>query len=66
MTVRIDCTKIGYEANWVEISEKSGLEKATEQFQIHDTRSPAEIAEMLRVQNIDPVWKDFDQALVQA
>ena len=27
--------------------------------------SPAEIAEMLRNQNIDPVWKDFDQALVQ-
>ncbi len=50
----------------VEISEKTGSEKATEQFQIHDTRSPAEIAAMLRAQNIDPVWKDFDQALVQA
>jgi 2-iminoacetate synthase ThiH len=49
-----------------ELSEKSGTEKATEQFQIHDTRSPAQIAEMLRTQNIDPVWKDFDQVLVQA
>jgi 2-iminoacetate synthase len=49
----------------VELTERSGNEKATEQFQIHDTRSPAEIAEMLRNQNIDPVWKDFDQALVQ-
>jgi len=49
----------------VELSERSGKEKATEQFQIHDTRSPAEIAEMLRNQNIDPVWKDFDQVLVQ-
>jgi 2-iminoacetate synthase ThiH len=27
--------------------------------------SPAQIAEMLRAQNIDPVWKDFDQVLVQ-
>lgn len=50
----------------VELSEKSGKEKATEQFQIHDTRSPAEVAAMLRAQSIDPVWKDFDQALVQA
>jgi 2-iminoacetate synthase len=49
----------------VELTERSGKEKATEQFQIHDTRSPAEIAEMLRNQNIDPVWKDFDQVLVK-
>ena len=50
----------------VELSEKSGKEKATEQFQIHDTRSPAQVAEMLRHQDIDPVWKDFDQVLVRA
>jgi 2-iminoacetate synthase len=50
----------------VELSVKSGQEKATEQFQIHDTRSPAQVAEMLRHQDIDPVWKDFDQVLVQA
>jgi 2-iminoacetate synthase len=50
----------------VELSVKSGQEKATEQFQIHDTRSPAQVAEMLRHQDIDPVWKDFDQALVKA
>ncbi|MFK7852418.1 MAG: radical SAM protein [Akkermansiaceae bacterium] len=49
----------------VEIEGRSGNEKATEQFQIHDTRSPQQIAEMLREQQIDPVWKDFDQALVQ-
>lgn len=49
----------------VELTERSGTEKATEQFQIHDTRSPAEIAEMLRNQNIDPVWKDFDQVIVR-
>jgi 2-iminoacetate synthase len=48
----------------VELREKSGCEKATEQFQIHDTRSPAEVAEMLRAQNLDPVWKDWDEALL--
>ena len=48
----------------VELKEKSGCEKATEQFQIHDTRSPAEVAEMLRTQNLDPVWKDWDEALL--
>jgi 2-iminoacetate synthase len=48
----------------VELSEKSGCEKATEQFQIHDTRSPAEIADMLRGQNLDPVWKDWDESLL--
>lgn len=50
----------------VELEGKTGSEKATEQFLIHDTRSPAEIAEMLREQNIDPVWKDFEQVLVRA
>jgi 2-iminoacetate synthase len=48
----------------VELQEKSGCEKATEQFQIHDTRSPAEIAAMLRGQNLDPVWKDWDESLL--
>ncbi|MES2661470.1 MAG: 2-iminoacetate synthase ThiH [Verrucomicrobiota bacterium] len=48
----------------VELQEKSGCEKATEQFQIHDTRSPAEVAEMLRGLNLDPVWKDWDESLL--
>jgi 2-iminoacetate synthase len=48
----------------VELVEKSGCEKATEQFQIHDTRSPAEVAAMLRGQNLDPVWKDWDESLL--
>lgn len=48
----------------VELQEKSGCEKATEQFQIHDTRSPAEVAVMLRGQNLDPVWKDWDESLL--
>ena len=48
----------------VELAEKSGCEKATEQFQIHDTRSPAEVAAMLKRQNLDPVWKDWDESLL--
>jgi len=48
----------------VELGQKSGCEKATEQFQIHDTRSAAEIATMLRAKQLDPVWKDWDEALL--
>jgi 2-iminoacetate synthase len=48
----------------VELERKSGCEKATEQFRIHDTRSVAEIAAMLRARRIDPVWKDWDEALL--
>jgi len=38
--------------------------KATEQFGIADGRSPAEIAAMLRRQGFDPVWKDWDEAIL--
>jgi len=36
---------------------------ATGQFEISDERSPAEIAEVLRRRGLEPVWKDWDQAL---
>ena len=48
----------------VELETKSGGEKATEQFQIHDDRSPAQIAAMLKRQGIDPVWKDWDESIL--
>lgn len=48
----------------VELKSATGCEKATEQFRINDTRSMAEIAQMLRQQQIDPVWKDWDEALL--
>ena len=48
----------------VELEESPTEAKATEQFQIHDTRSAAEVAEMLRQQGLDPVWKDWDPALL--
>jgi 2-iminoacetate synthase len=50
----------------VELERKSGCERATEQFQIHDSRSPQEVAAMLRGQGIDPVWKDWDEAILAA
>jgi 2-iminoacetate synthase len=37
---------------------------ATSQFEISDGRSPAEVAAALRQQGIEPVWKDWDAALV--
>jgi len=36
---------------------------ATGQFDISDERSPAEIAAVLRRSGLEPVWKDWDQAL---
>jgi 2-iminoacetate synthase len=35
-----------------------------EQFHIADERSPAEIAQLLRCNGYEPVWKDFDATLV--
>lgn len=39
---------------------------ATEQFAIADHRSPAAIAAMLRAKGYDPVWKDWDRAILAA
>ena len=37
--------------------------ESLEQFEIHDHRSPAVIAEMIRRQGYEAVWKDWDQVL---
>ncbi|HEX9785364.1 MAG TPA: 2-iminoacetate synthase ThiH [Opitutaceae bacterium] len=47
------------ETTWTPNSEQPG-----EQFHIADERPPQEIAAMIRRQGYEPVWKDFDQALV--
>jgi 2-iminoacetate synthase len=39
---------------------------ATGQFEISDDRSPAEIVAVLRQNGLEPVWKDWDQALATA
>ncbi len=38
--------------------------EATGQFDIADHRSPGEVAQMLRAQGFEPVWKDWDQAIL--
>lgn len=37
---------------------------ATGQFDIADERSPSEIAELLKFQGFDPVWKDWDVSIL--
>jgi 2-iminoacetate synthase len=39
---------------------------ATKQFEIADDRSPAQIASLLRARGFDPVWKDWDRAILAA
>jgi 2-iminoacetate synthase len=39
---------------------------ATGQFEISDERSPAEVAAVLRGRGLEPIWKDWDQALCSA
>ena len=46
----------------LEANEEEGAE-ATEQFEVSDERSPEELSRELRRRGIDPVWKDWDQAL---
>ncbi|MFA5238740.1 MAG: 2-iminoacetate synthase ThiH [Phycisphaerae bacterium] len=38
---------------------------AVEQFEIDDTRSPFEVAEMIKSHGLEPVWKDWDSAFVK-
>lgn len=47
----------------VELEEKSSC-GATEQFSIDDHRSPAEVAARLRALGFEPVWKDWDEAIL--
>jgi len=41
-----------------------GSTAATEQFSISDDRTPADVAAMLRSQGLEPVWKDWDAAIL--
>ena len=38
---------------------------ATGQFEISDERSPAEIARLLQRKGFEPVWKDWDAAILE-
>lgn len=39
-------------------------EDSLEQFKVADTRTPEEIAAMLKKKDIEPVWKDFDRSFL--
>jgi 2-iminoacetate synthase len=48
----------------VELEEKSPENCATGQFDIADERSPREIEDLLKKLGLDPVWKDWDEAIL--
>jgi 2-iminoacetate synthase len=50
----------------VEVAGKDEATKAEGQFGIADERSPAEVADMLKRQGLDPVWKDWDPSILSA
>lgn len=39
--------------------------ESLEQFEISDERSPEQIAQIIKLQGYEPVWKDWDSSLVQ-
>jgi 2-iminoacetate synthase len=49
----------------VEVENCGSEERAEGQFNIADSRSPAQVAAMLQAQGLDPVWKDWDSAILQ-
>jgi 2-iminoacetate synthase len=50
----------------VEVETKAESNRAEGQFGIADQRSPQSVAEMLRLQGLDPVWKDWDASILAA
>jgi 2-iminoacetate synthase len=48
----------------VELGESACARKATGQFEIDDNRPVHEIRRMLEGQGLDPVWKDWDEAIL--
>lgn len=49
----------------VERATPASCDRAEGQFGIADERPPAEVADMLRAQGLDPVWKDWDEAILR-
>jgi 2-iminoacetate synthase len=48
------------------VQQGAGGQRATGQFEIADSRSPREVAEMVAMKGLEPVWKDWDTALAGA
>jgi 2-iminoacetate synthase len=40
--------------------------KSANQFEVHDTRTPAEVASMIKTHGFDPVYKDWDSVFLKA
>ncbi|MEN6386080.1 MAG: 2-iminoacetate synthase ThiH [Phycisphaerales bacterium] len=40
-------------------------DESLSQFEVADERTPAEISEMLKSKNLEPVWKDWDKAFIK-
>jgi len=62
--IKLGITKMsaGSKTNPGGYSQRHG---AVEQFEVDDTRSPAQVATMIRVKGLEPVWKDWDSAFVK-
>lgn len=43
----------------------SGLSEATGQFEINDNRSPAQVADMIKSQGTEVIWKDWDRGFTR-
>ncbi|HEY5792165.1 MAG TPA: 2-iminoacetate synthase ThiH, partial [Chthoniobacterales bacterium] len=46
------------------VALETPADSATGQFGISDGRRPAEVAEVLRTLGLEPVWKDWDAAIL--
>lgn len=60
------CTEPGGYSHFDETQWTAASAQPGEQFHIADERPPAVVAERIRRLGYEPVWKDFDRALVQA
>lgn len=58
-------TEPGGYSNYDPVTWKPRHSQPGEQFEIDDDRSPAEVARAIEAAGYEPVWKDFDQSLVQ-
>ena len=63
--INLGITKVsaGSKTNPGGYSDHSG---AIEQFEIDDTRTPAQVAAMIKQRGFEPVWKDWDSAFIKA
>jgi len=48
----------------LDAAETSACQSATPQFSIDDKRSAADVADLIRRHRFDPVWKDWDEAIL--